>query len=1280
MASLNKASLNSSLQSVRAVARAPRTRRVFAGVLVFLVVFGLLGFFAAPPLIRHVAEQQLSKQLDRPVTIGRIGLNPYTLRLEADNVQVGERGGNGSFFDVSRAVVRASWSSVFRAAPIVDEVQIDSPRVNIVRLDAQRFNFTDLIEKFSKPSQPASKPTLFSVSNIRVENGQITFDDRLLNEKHVVDRWSLGIPFIATLPSKTDIFVEPLLRARIDGASTLAIDGKTKPFAASRESEVELRMTGLDVPKLLSYAPAKLPVGVTSGRLTTDLKLAFVMTGEKPTLRVSGTTDLADLRATDAAHAPLVNARALHLAAASLEPFSNIYRFDEIRLDAPTVWLARDRQGVLSVEKLVGAPAARTERTAAQGVAAAPAPGASAAAASGSASAPVSASASAASAPASSAQNAEAKPAPLDLSIRHFALDDGTLHIHDEAPSRPVDVDLTQLAATLANFSTTAKAPAPYTLALAIRDGGAAKVSGAVSLAAKTADANIALQGVNLPPAQPYIDNATAAQIVDGKLDLNATLKANWGAQPVAVQIGQSTLGLASLKVAARGEKTPAISLAQGTVKLDSIDLAARKAQIASVDASGLGVNVARQKDGKIDLLRLAAPHEAAPERTAIRKAQKSVREGPAWHYAIDTLNVSNGAVNFTDNAAPRPVKLAIAPLDLKVRQISDDMRRALPIDLKATVNRKGTLALGGSVNPTPLKAQLKIDANRLDAAAFEPYFGNQLNAVIASALLDLNGQLAVEQDKSLKANYRGDAALVDVRMLDKATSGPFAGWRSLALSNLKANYDDARGTDVDASRVTFAGFYGRVVLDAQGKLNLKNVVAHETGEAQSLTQGANASDAKPGGREPVPLSPQANAPAAAASAAVAASAPIVQAAQAPKHPVRLHFGQLVLQNGRVNYTDNFIKPNYNADLVQIQGTVGAFGTESTAPAPVDVSAKLAANGPITIKGSVNPLIDKPSLDLTATAHDIELTNLTPYSTKYAGYPITKGKLNVDLHYQLANEQLTANNHIFIDQLTFGDHVDNDTATKLPVRLAISLLKNRRGEIDVNVPVSGSLSNPEFSLGGLIWKAVLNLIAKAVTAPFSLLANAFGGGGEELGYVEFAPGTATLTDADNGKLDKIAKALDDKPSVKIDLIGRADPAVDTSALREQYVDDLVRQEKVKDTVGNGESVDTSQVKVDAKEYPKYLTKAYKDADFKKPRNLIGMTKTLPENDMKQALAEHAAVDEAALRDLAQRRAQAVQQYFDGKVDSSRVFIVAPKLDAKGIDDKGATTRVDFGLK
>ncbi|MBJ9615337.1 DUF748 domain-containing protein [Burkholderia multivorans] len=1264
MASPDKEIPSTTLHALGGVARSRRTRRIGLGILIFLVLFGLLGFFAAPPLIRHVAEQQLGEQLGRPATIRRIALNPYTLNLEADDIHVGERGGQGDFVDIGKLVVRPSWSSLFRGAPIVNEVRLDSPRFRIVRYDAQRFNFTDLIEKFSTPSKPDSKPTPFSVSNIQINGGRIDFDDRLLNEKHVVDDWTLGVPYIATLPSKTDIFVEPKLRMRFDG-SPIAIDGKTKPFAQSRESEIALKFDRLDVPKLISYVPAKLPVAVTSGLLSSDLSVNFVMSGDTPALRVSGTVDLTDAKVTGPASEPLFAARGVHVAAAGLEPLRNAMHFDEIRLDRPVIDLSRDKQGVLNLEKLAGSPAAAPKP------ASAAANGASRAAAA------------AASAPAASgAQAADTKTPPLDLTIRHVAIDGGTVNLDDRVPATPTALSLTKLAATLDGFALQRKTPAKYTLSTSLSRGGDLKAEGSVDVAAKQVDTKLVVDALALVPLQPYLGEATRARVLDGALGATINAKADWGKTPLDAQVADSELSLKSLKLATPDAKAPAIVLPDARAKIAKVDVAARTAEIASVDAHGLALDVKRLKNGNIDLAAFASPAQpAVPQRTVARKAQAAA---PSWHYRIDALNVKEASANFTDLSTPRPVKLAIKPLDLSVQKLGDDMTKPLPVQLKATLNRKGSLNVTGDVTAQPLKLALKIDGNRVDAAAFEPYFGSALNATIASALLNAQGNLTFAQAKdTMRAAYRGNVALVDVRMLDKATSDPFAGWRSLALTNLKANYDD-KGTDVDAARVTFSNFYGRVLLDAQGRLNLNDIVAKETGPAQSLTRDASKS-------EPVPLSPGVTPPAAAqaasAAAAQQASAPaaasatvVVKAAPAPQRPVRMHFGELVLQNGRVTYTDNFIKPNYTANLVAIKGTVGAFGTDSTTSAPVDVAANLAGNGPISIKGSVNPLIDKPALDLTATAHDIELTNLTPYSAKYAGYPITKGKLNVDLHYQLANDQLKANNHIFIDQLTFGDHIDNDTATKLPVKLAISLLKNTRGEIDVNLPVSGSLSNPEFSVGGLIWRALLNLIAKAVTSPFSLLAHAFGSGGEDLGYVEFAPGSAALTDAQQKKLDTVVKMLTEKPSIRLDLIGRVDPDKDTPGLRTAYVDRLVRQQKLKDVVGQGESIDPMTVNVEPGEYDKYLTRAYKAADFKKPRNLIGLQKTLPEADMKKALAEHAPADDNALRALAQQRAQAVRQYLEGKIDAKRVFVVAPKLDAKGIEDKGATTRVDFGLQ
>jgi hypothetical protein len=1311
MASIDKATLVSSLQALRKIVQARRTRRIGIGLLIFLVVFGLLGFFAAPPLVRHIAQTQLSAQLDRPASIGRIAFNPYTLRLEADRIHIGERGGQGDFVDIARLVVKPSWASLLHAAPIVDELRVDSPRIHLIRYDAQRFNFSDLIAKFAKqPARPSSKPTLFSVSNIHVENGEITFDDRLLGVKHVIDQWQLGVPFIATLPSKTDIFVQPLLRGRIDG-SAFALDGKTKPFAASRESDLSLRFDGLDVPHLLSYAPQKLPVTVQSGKLSTALQISFVMAGQTPSLRVSGTLDLKDVNVLDGNHRPFFAARGLHVAAATLEPLKRIYHFDQITLDTPRVDLTREKDGTLSIMRtFAGAPAGTaapvpaSASAAASASAPASAPAASAAAASGSA---VSASASSAASASASTASAPVPASPLDLAIGHFTLEDGALNVQDNSVAHPVTLGLTHLAVSLTGFSTRAAAPAHYTVSAGLSGNpGTLDATGTFGLAARRAEAKLALKSLSLPFLQPYLDGVTAAQVTDGALSVAANVKADWAKSPAQITLGESQLDLQSLKIALRGSHDTALALAHGDVKIRQVDVAARVAQIAGIDANGLVIDAQRLKDGRIDLAGLASPPaqrgEAAPPRPRAAAHPASDAHAPAaapgWHYTIDEVSVQDSAAHFTDNVPARPVKLSIDPLQLKVEHVSDNFAQALPVELRATLNRKGTLALRGDVTAQPLKLALKVDAHRLDAAAFEPYFGERLNVTVASALLNMNGELAVAEARkdahaardsgALSASYRGNAALVDVRMLDKLTSDPLAGWGSLALTNLKARYD-AQGTDVDAARVNFSNFYGRVILSPQGKLNLSDIVVHEGSTPESLTRSA-------GTNEPVPLSPGAASAAQAGSATVAASASApppapaasavpasgaaaAEAAAAPASPMKLHFGELVLQQGHVNYTDNFIKPNYSANLVAIHGSVGAFGTQSTTPAPVDIEASLAANGPISIQGTVNPLIPKPALDITATAHDIELTNLSPYSTKYAGYPITKGKLNVDLHYKLDNDLLSANNHVFIDQLTFGDHVDNTTATRLPVRLAIALLKNSRGEIDVNIPVSGSLSNPEFSLGGLIWHAVLNLLEKAVTAPFSLLADAFGGNAEEMGYVTFAPGSATLSDAAQKKLDTIAKALADKPSVRIDLTGRADPAIDTPALRTAYVERLVRQQKIRSVVGNGESVDLSKITVEPQEYDKYLTRAYKDASFKKPHNFLGLTKTLPADDMKRALAEHAPIDEGSLRTLAQRRAQSVQQYLTGKIDSSRIFIVAPKLDAKGIKDKGAPTRVDFGL-
>ncbi|MBS1163708.1 MAG: ATPase involved in pili bisis [Burkholderiaceae bacterium] len=284
----------------------------------------------------------------------------------------------------------------------------------------------------------------------------------------------------------------------------------------------------------------------------------------------------------------------------------------------------------------------------------------------------------------------------------------------------------------------------------------------------------------------------------------------------------------------------------------------------------------------------------------------------------------------------------------------------------------------------------------------------------------------------------------------------------------------------------------------------------------------------------------------------------------------------------------------------------------------------------------------------------------------------------MDVKYFIENRKLSAENRVVLDQLTFGEKVESPTATKLPVLLAVALLKDRNGVIDIDLPISGSIDDPQFSVGGLIVRVIVNLLVKVVTSPFALIGSLVGGG-EELSYVEFAPGSAQLGADAQAKLQSIGKALADRPALKLDIAGRVDPEADREGLRKASLERQVRAQKAKEL---GKAADAADVAVDAAEYPKYLTAAYRAADFPKPRNVIGFVKDLPVPEMETLLLTHASATDEDLRRLANERAQSVKTWLveTGRIAPERVFLVAPNVSGDGIKDKGRASRVDFSLK
>jgi hypothetical protein len=481
--------------------------------------------------------------------------------------------------------------------------------------------------------------------------------------------------------------------------------------------------------------------------------------------------------------------------------------------------------------------------------------------------------------------------------------------------------------------------------------------------------------------------------------------------------------------------------------------------------------------------------------------------------------------------------------------------------------------------------------------------------------------------------------------------------WAALRASRIDANIGNG-APRVAMGEVVLADFYAPLILNSKGTLNLNHLVAAPKAAPKSLTSA----------------NPE--------SGRAEASTGKLQQNTKPAIDADVRVDRIMLQRGAINYTDNFIRPHYTVDLTNIRGEIDGFGTRTTKPAEVEVHGLINSVSPIDITGSIDPLAPKAFVNINVKADGYQLVNFTPYSAKYIGYPITMGTLKIDVNYLLQNSQLTASNHLFISRLTFGDKVPSPSTIDAPIDLAVALLKNRRGEIDVMIPVAGSLNDPQFSIGTLYLRALRDLIRKIVTSPFSVLASVVGAVGwsnQDLQYVAFPPGLATLTPSATNQLSIVAKAMQSRPGLRLTITPRVDPSTDGAGLRAVMVDRLVKMQKVQEISAHGESADVTTVELTPDEYDKYLTVVYTQAKFDKPRNFLGLHKSLPPAEMKKLLAENIQVTDDDLKKLAIARVVAVGHYLDQQVDPVRLAVGAPNISAPGTKDKGHATGVDLAI-
>ncbi len=696
--------------------------------------------------------------------------------------------------------------------------------------------------------------------------------------------------------------------------------------------------------------------------------------------------------------------------------------------------------------------------------------------------------------------------------------------------------------------------------------------------------------------------------------------------------------------------RLPALNVALASVEPLIPDI-----HLSQVSIQAPELVVRRSKEGTLNLLTLVPQEKQEKKEEKKEKVAAPPEKKTAVKARVDEFTIDKANVTFLDSSTVEPAKISVSPFNLKAVNLSTEKGSSGNVDLSLTVDKKGEISVKGPFGIDPLHADLAINVKNLNIRTFQSYFTDKIKINVTRGAVSTAGNISMSQDSKEKPSvkYAGKISISNLATIDKSHSNDFLNWKLLYFDQVNAGYNPLF---VHIKGISLTDFYVRLIINPDGSMNVQNILGKEEEKKEQEEV-----------KEAVPPKPAEKA---------------VEAEKSDEITKNVKIGKVTLQGGTIDFADRFIKPNYSAQILNIAGRVSGLSSEEISRATVDLKGNLGHGSPVEITGEINPLIKDLYANMKIKFKDIELSPVTPYSSRYVGHPIMKGKLTFDVAYLIDKRKLDAQNKVFIDQLTFGDRVESPDAIKAPVTMAVALLKDRNGQINLDIPISGSLDDPKFSVWPVIWQIIVNIITKAATAPFTLLASLIGGG-EELSFIEFDDGSALVTEPNQQKIKSLVKALYERPNLKMDIEGYVDMEKDKDGIKKSEFNRKVKAQKLKDMLSQGKPAEPiDQVQVQPQEYEKYLTKAYDAAEFPKPRNVIGLQKSLPPQEMEKLMITNIAVTDSDLRQLASQRAENVKELIlkSGEVEPGRVFVIEPPSLSPQKKEKAKDSRVDFRLK
>lgn len=751
------------------------------------------------------------------------------------------------------------------------------------------------------------------------------------------------------------------------------------------------------------------------------------------------------------------------------------------------------------------------------------------------------------------------------------------------------------------------------------------------------------IRGLDLPHYLAYVPLELDFSVPSGTLDARSSISfAQYAEGPPSLYLE----GEISLKDIGVHDKNgaPIVTVPLLDVVISPSDLLLKKIHLARLTLQSPELHVVRDKSGRLNLESLVPD---LPE-------EEPAGDGGPGDGVESLLNIIDarlvdGTIILEDETPGEPVQQVVDKIEFAGENLSTAEGSKGDVSLSFMLNQKGVFSMNGPLGITPLSVEQDFTLKDLDIVALQPYVAENLNVLVTGGTFGASGHLSVDMPETgeLRAAFSGDAGLTSFASVDKLNANDFLKWNALYLNGIHAGYGPL---SVTIDTVSLADFYSRLIVNPDGTLNVQGIVKEKRPSGEAAL-----SDKDDDGKD-------------------------TSEKEAADIGIKIH--AVSLQAGTINFSDRHIKPNFSANMLEIGGRISGLSSVEESRADVYLKGKLENHAPLEIRGSINPLSKDLFVDLKIDFHDMDLSPLTPYAHKYAGYTIQKGKLSLDLKYEIVKNELNSENKIFLDQFTFGNRVESPDATKLPVKFAVALLKNSKGEIHLDLPVTGSIEDPEFSIGGVILKMVVNMLVKAATSPFKLL-GALVGGGEELSYIDFDYGLSSIKETERDKLDRLAKALNDRPGLSLEITGYADEEMDAEALHRQAFENKIKAQKLKAIAGRGEAgVPVDEIVIAPEEYEKYLEKAYKAETFPKPKNILGIDKKLPPPEMEKLMFTHIEISADDLRLLASKRALAVKDYFlsAGQIEPERLFLVEPESIQPEEKESVKNSRVDFSLK